>query len=106
MCVFSGDFLVSLNRLSVGCGTTPRRHSSGHLLLELVLTKHRDLCRGAKATGDEDSSDKAGTMVVVGVESRLSLSRSSSMTGKDAADVGSADGLTGGATEMSMSDDR
>ena len=26
------------------------------------------------------------------------------MTGKDAADVGSADGLTGGATVMSMSD--
>ena len=46
--------------------------SSGDLLLELVLTKHRDLCRGAKTTGDDDSSDKAGTMLVVGVESPLS----------------------------------
>ena len=40
-------------------------------------------------------------MVAVGGES-LSLSRSSSMT--DAADVGSADWMTGGATVMSMSD--
>ena len=43
-------------------------------------------------------------MVVGGGESPLSLSRSGSMTGKDAADVGTVDGLTGGATVMSMSD--
>ena len=86
---------------AVHCPFCTRVCSSGDLLLELVLTKHRDLCRGAKTSGDDDSSDKAGTMVAVGGES-LSLSRSSSMT--DAADIGSADWMTGGATVMSMSD--
>ena len=57
-------------------------------MLEHVLTKYGDLCRGTKTTGDDDSSDKEGTMVVVGGESPLSLSMSGSVTGKDAAGVG------------------
>jgi len=68
-------------------------------LLEHVLTRHRHLCRGAKTTGDDDSSDKAGAMVVAGgsvdnddssdkagamvvaVGESLSLSRSGSIGG-------------------------
>ena len=89
---------------AVHCPFCTRVCSSGDLLLEHVLTKHHDLCRGVETIGDDDSSDKAGAMVVGGGESPLSLSRSGSMTGKDAADVGTVDGLTGGATVMSMSD--
>ena len=67
---------------AVQCPFCTRVCSSEVLLLEHVLTRHRHLCRGAKTTtgSDDDSSDKADTMVVDGDES-LSLSRSGSIGG-------------------------
>ena len=65
---------------AVQCPFCTRVCSSEDLLLEHVLTRHRHLCRGAKTSGDDDSSDKAGTMVVAVGES-ISLSRSGSIGG-------------------------